>query len=1121
MRPTCTRLAWSALAALVLAFIPGSLRAQAPTCPTPTLVPGAGIYIVGEATGNLTVFNDKGALLDGGDANFDVADGFAVGDVDGDGIDEVVVAGDLGGMVEIREIGNITGTPISWFGDFTTGDGFAIGNVLGMDRAHIVIAGDGTNRIDVFSIDGFVVRTFASSFNPLDRLAVGNLRGDERDEILVVGDVTGNVDIYDASGTLIDTLDLNWDIADGFAVGNLDGSGYDEILIASDVDHDAYVYDANGVLLRNFDVGFTIGDGFAVGSVNPGFEDEIIVAGEALGDVDIYDGVGTHLGTFDGDFTALDGLAIGTRSFPDWDQDGLLDSWEEFGFDGDGDTVIDVDLPAAGALKCHKDLLLEFDWITGQEPTRWAIGAVKRAFARAPINAGGWQNPDVRPGINLIVDTGSLTDPTFPEGVGIPGGSCTNGIDDDNDGDIDAADDTCDEGGPCDDGRDNDGDGMTDGNDPSCWEGFASCSDGEDNDGDGLIDANDPSCLVGDDLGGGNALSGPIDPLGSTFYAAKAANFSPLRARIFRYAISGNPDDEDTGGRGEIGGNDFVEYNHDEGTIMHELGHTLGLKHGGTDHSNCKPNFLSVMNYDHQGGILQSGGGWIIDYSPPRRSDGSRGGALPTIVEDSLDETAILDPGDPDNMMIFTDDDDEKRTWRLDQVVDWEGDGRADDTSTIVNVDDSGTDGEPDACLNGIITSTLEGHDDWSVIQLNFRGFGDAADAAINPVEEREPRLDEVRALQRIIQRANLSVTMTDVADPAVAGTMLSYVTTVRNEGKNATSASHLRIDLPAGVTHVSTPGCLDGNGLLSCDIGMMHPGEERVFDTTVSIAPDLVHLAGAPVTITATATIRNVAGDDPQSANDVATQDTLVKAEADLSMSGASVTGAPAEMLIGETATATLNETISSAGPSSPMDARVTRTATMAADATITLAEPVVVSPALANGEVRLLTSDISFGCTQPGARAFDLSSTVTPARPDDTDPVAGNESADAAFVVECVVPVSIRVRPVMKAGKRGVVPVEIRSNEAGEYGLPVAFDAALIDASSVRFGAKDAIWQEAGGAPEQHGSTHGGEDRTLHFVREATGLDGTEAEACVKGTYTTPSGDTFKFFGCDAVRW
>ena len=30
---------------------------------------------------------------------------------------------------------------------------------------------------------------------------------------------------------------------------------------------------------------------------------------------------------------------------------------------------------------------------------------------------------------------------------------------------------------------------------------------------------------------------------------------------------------------------------------MHELGHTLGLQHGGADDVNLKPNYLSVMSY--------------------------------------------------------------------------------------------------------------------------------------------------------------------------------------------------------------------------------------------------------------------------------------------------------------------------------------------------------------------------------------------------------------------------------------------------------------------------------------------------------------------------------------------
>lgn len=40
------------------------------------------------------------------------------------------------------------------------------------------------------------------------------------------------------------------------------------------------------------------------------------------------------------------------------------------------------------------------------------------------------------------------------------------------------------------------------------------------------------------------------------------------------------------------------------GVTMHELGHNLGLLHGGLECTNQKPNYLSVMNYDFYGGGL-------------------------------------------------------------------------------------------------------------------------------------------------------------------------------------------------------------------------------------------------------------------------------------------------------------------------------------------------------------------------------------------------------------------------------------------------------------------------------------------------------------------------------------
>jgi hypothetical protein len=49
---------------------------------------------------------------------------------------------------------------------------------------------------------------------------------------------------------------------------------------------------------------------------------------------------------------------------------------------------------------------------------------------------------------------------------------------------------------------------------------------------------------------------------------------------------------------------------------MHELGHNLGLHHGGAvDEPNYAPNYLSVMNYAFGGLLLRASGTGVLDYS--------------------------------------------------------------------------------------------------------------------------------------------------------------------------------------------------------------------------------------------------------------------------------------------------------------------------------------------------------------------------------------------------------------------------------------------------------------------------------------------------------------------------
>lgn len=98
---------------------------------------------------------------------------------------------------------------------------------------------------------------------------------------------------------------------------------------------------------------------------------------------------------------------------------------------------------------------------------------------------------------------------------------------------------------------------------------------------------------------------------------------SDVRRRgVFHYLLFGNSQQANgssgSSGRAELPGNDLIVtmggwgfgtsvgtelnvlINMQASTIMHELGHNLGLFHGGYENTNYKPNYWSVMNYLYQ-----------------------------------------------------------------------------------------------------------------------------------------------------------------------------------------------------------------------------------------------------------------------------------------------------------------------------------------------------------------------------------------------------------------------------------------------------------------------------------------------------------------------------------------
>ncbi|TAE01977.1 MAG: tandem-95 repeat protein [Oscillatoriales cyanobacterium] len=98
----------------------------------------------------------------------------------------------------------------------------------------------------------------------------------------------------------------------------------------------------------------------------------------------------------------------------DTDGDGLLDDWETNGIDIDQDGVVDLNLAAMGANPLRKDLFLEIDWLKPDlvtngsktinrdfSPQPEAIDFLVDMFAKAPF-----KNPDGSTGISVHVDAG-------------------------------------------------------------------------------------------------------------------------------------------------------------------------------------------------------------------------------------------------------------------------------------------------------------------------------------------------------------------------------------------------------------------------------------------------------------------------------------------------------------------------------------------------------------------------------------------------------------------------------------------------------------------------------------------------------------------------------------------
>ena len=735
-------------------------------------------------------------------------------------------------------------------------------------------------------------------------------------------------------------------------------------------------------------------------------------------------------------------MRIVSSAGPDSDGDGLLDSWETSGFDADGNGTIDVNLPAMGANPRHKDLFVELDTANGRTLGREDIRAMKDAFAAAPRT-----NPDGVDGITLHVDTGTAVDPSAREGQLL--GTCNDGIDNRGDGVADAAD------GDCSAALGSSGNEYLDASveDPLP----PNCQNGVDDDGDGLPDATDPDCLAGDNLGGGNAITTApaICNLNAAFYTTKLANFDPNRLPIFRYAIS-TPGSTgcDSGGQAEIGGNDFVDHNGDGGTIMHEMGHTLALRHGGFEDLNCKPNLVSVMSYFSQFGVGKNGGGAILDYSPPRQgvTGGARSSALPASVLDeaSLSETSPVDGSDPANRFVFTNGVGTSKWVPLNGQTDWDGDGLITSAPVAVNIDNANSAGNPKNCKNTSTDELLRGADEWSQVSIPFRQNGDSANGAINPTPDDEPTRQELQSFYDALTTTDVGVTASAAPTPVAAGTTATVTASVTNHGTAPADATTLSFSKDARLTPTGLPAnCTATSTGVTCAIGSLAAGHTATVAVPYLVAADAVFNAGAPITVPVNVSVSHV-GPESNPADNTTSVPVPVVAVADLRLDALNVASAPPLLVIGQPAPLTLSAPVSSGGPSSPMDARVDlhgrRYRRDRDDRHHRGARAVATAPRTATGTVQLT-------CTQPGIRTLLVAASIAPTHAADTDPVAANNAKLIPLTIECLTPVAYNIRPGSTANEinlaSGVVLTVVVTSSPGEYGLPLPFDATKVDPS------------------------------------------------------------------------
>lgn len=405
--------------------------------------------------------------------------------------------------------------------------------------------------------------------------------------------------------------------------------------------------------------------------------------------------------------------AMAQQALVDTDKDGLPDEWETKGFmltEGDF-----VDLSAMGADPRHKDLFLQIDYMAddkhSHKPKAEALKIVIDAFARAPVT-----NPDGKNGINIHIDAG-------PDTIMNP---VTKAI----------------------------------------WKKLSESHRLKHQE------------TLGTDYGG-------TDYDFTAFQTIEKENFSAARQKIFRYCIFAHALGGEVYGRSgwayAIPGTECIvtlgtfedgegTVTQQAGTLMHEFGHCLGLRHGGFENTHYKPNFLSVMNYLFQlKGLRYNSKDGTINYSFK---------TLPDLDENELDKTVGLNGGadiqDYGTRYYYKDGNKNYQTVvnKANGPIDWDMNGTYTETDTVADLNKDGK------------LTLLKGYNDWANLAYAAGSIGSRGDKIVVEPIERESESLTHEIDEEIPDPYQVVVGFSSDMSTAAGGTA-TFTATVRNIGDN------------------------------------------------------------------------------------------------------------------------------------------------------------------------------------------------------------------------------------------------------------------------------------------------------------------------------------------------